>query len=255
MSLIRLVLTQVLFFGLLGCLNSAKEPTVQDKNKSESSLPIHDQLVQESEVVALSQIEQTMIDSGLVDIRLLNPDVQVDLRYASDSNFLKKNIYGDLGKAYLEENTAKKLALAQYDLTSIDSNLHILIWDAARPITSQRMMWNALQMPTIEKGRFVSNPKNHSLHNYACAVDVTLVNFRGEMLDMGTDFDQFDTLAQPKYELSCVQRGLLTTDQVSNRMMLRNLMRRAGFTPIGSEWWHFNSCSREYAKMHYKLIP
>ncbi|MBO6516187.1 MAG: M15 family metallopeptidase [Bacteroidia bacterium] len=203
----------------------------------------------------LSELEQTMIDSGLVNVQLLDQNIRVSLRYASDSNFLKRNFYGELNRAYLEENTAKKLALAQLFLSQKYPDLHLLVWDAARPIRSQWLMWNSLDMPAKEKGRFVSNPRNHSLHNYACAVDVTLCHSDGSVLDMGTDFDQFDTLAQPVYESYCLSKQWLTNEQLQNRLLLRGIMKRAGFSTIGSEWWHFNSCTRFFAKTHYRLIP
>ena len=118
-------------------------------------------------------------------------------------------------------------------LTGKNPTLHFVIWDASRPISNQQVMWDALDMPAKEKGRFVSNPKNHSLHNYGCAVDVTLADQNGKLLDMGTDFDYFDTLAQPKFEMFCLQKQLLSQLQFSNRMLLRKTMLKAGFTTIG----------------------
>lgn len=203
---------------------------------------------------SIDSIEVAMQAAGLIDVSLLNPNIVVDLRYGTDSNFLSLNIYGGLNKAYLEENTAKKLALAQFALSAKHPELSIKVWDAARPVSCQRKMWNSVKLPAEEKGRFVSNPKNHSLHNYGCAVDVTLVMSDGTELDMGTRFDQFDSLSQPKYESMMLLSGQLTTLQVSNRQLLREIMTGVGFTTISSEWWHFNACTREFAKTHYRVI-
>lgn len=200
-------------------------------------------------------LERSLIKAGLVNVQWLNSGIAVDLRYASDSNFLGKNIYGSLSSAYLEENTAKKLALAQIFLSKTHPNLRILVWDAARPVSCQRVMWQSVDLPPAERGRFVSNPANHSLHNYACAVDVTLIDTSENPIDMGTDFDVFDTLAQPKYEAYCFERELLSAKQLQNRRILRNVMVKAGFSTITSEWWHFNSCNRDYAKQHFVVVP
>ena len=190
----------------------------------------------------------------MINVQWLNSDIVVDLKYSTTDNFLQQDVYGKFEKAYLEEFTAKKLALAQHHLRQLQTGVNIKIWDAARPVSLQQKMWDALNVPANQKGRFVSNPKNHSLHNYGCAVDVTLVDINGIELDMGTIFDQFDSLAQPKYEQLLMQTGVISKKQLSNRRLLRQVMTSAGFSTITSEWWHFNSCSRGYAKLNYPLL-
>lgn len=254
MALRGILLIGLLSFVLFQC-NSVQK-TEEPAENQPLTPPIHHsegkQMLSESH--SKSRLERQMIEAGLVDIQLLEPSIEVQLQYASDSNFLKQVIYDSLSKAYLEINTAKKLALAHIYLTQKYPHLRLLIWDAARPISCQLKMWNSLQMPAVEKGRFVSNPKNHSLHNYGCAVDLSLMDTSGNLLDMGTTFDQFDSTAQPKYEWYCFQRGLLTRQHLHNRDILRQVMKEAGFTGISSEWWHFNACTREFAKANYVVI-
>ena len=202
----------------------------------------------------LSAIESNIKAAGLIDIQLLNPDIQVFLRYASDNNFLHQNLYDAFNKAYLADECAKKIALAQTFLSRTKPGFKLLVWDAARPVSAQQLMWDALDMPFEERTKYVSNPKNHSLHNYGCAVDLTIQDSLENELDMGTDFDDFDTLAQPQFEWLCLQRGTLNPTQIENRKLLRSLMKKAGFTILPSEWWHFNCCSRVYAKEHYIVV-
>ncbi|MFT5723134.1 MAG: D-alanyl-D-alanine dipeptidase [Bacteroidia bacterium] len=244
------------YVTLLGCFGCSKEQTkiatVEDKHQDsviQHSIP---RIVEEEEII--DSLELHMMYAGLIDVQLLNPIICVRLKYSTDTNFLSQNIYGNLQKAYLEENTAKKLAIAQIRLSKTHPALRLLIWDAARPVSCQQKMWDALEMPSYEKGRYVSNPKNHSLHNYGCAVDVTLIDSFGEKLDMGTGFDQFDSLAEPRHEQYLVVNKRLTIEQISNRVILRNTMRNAGFSGIQSEWWHFNGCSRSFAKTNYQVI-
>ncbi len=115
-------------------------------------------------------------------------------------------------------------------------------------------MWNTLQMPFNEKKRFVSNPKNGSIHNYGCAVDLTLCTSSAELLDLGTDFDYFGKAASTSNEWELVQEKILTEEQFDNRKLLRTIMLKAGFTTINSEWWHFNAVTRPEATAAYAIL-
>lgn len=234
-----------------GCSTPTNNSVVIDEQQNTDTHSIQTLVIPPE---SYDSLETAMRNIGLINVQLLNPDIVVDLKYSTDSNFLGQNIYGQISQAYLEEEAAKKIALAQFLLDETYPTLRIKVWDAARPVSCQRKMWYALKMPIEEKGRFVSNPKNHSLHNYGCAVDVTLVDSNGHELDMGSHFDQFDSVAQPKYEQILLSQGRLTQAQLSNRWILRKTMRAVGFSTISSEWWHFNSCSRQYAKENYRVI-
>ena len=75
-----------------------------------------------------------------------------------------------------------------------------------------------------------------------------------EEIDLGSYFHQFDSIAQPKYERHFRETGVLSNDQLTNRFILRTTMKEAGFSSISSEWWHFNACTRQYAKENYQVI-
>ena len=47
----------------------------------------------------------------------------------------------------------------------------------------------------------------------------------------------------------------LTEQERENRLLLRQVMKEAGFHPLPSEWWHFNRVSRQTAKERYRVIP
>ena len=55
--------------------------------------------------------------------------------------------------------------------------------------------------------------------------------------------------------MQAVQSGKITEAERQNRILLRKVMKTAGFRALPSEWWHFNFCSRDVAKQKYKLIP
>jgi D-alanyl-D-alanine dipeptidase len=168
---------------------------------------------------------------------------------------MKRKVYDRIAKAYLQKDVAERLARCQDHLSTIDPSLHLLIYDAIRPVSVQRKMWKALDsLPPKERGKYVSNPANRSVHNYGAAVDLTICNQLGEPLDMGAEFDQFDEIAYPSKELFFLANGQLTIKQVENRKLLRKVMKIEGFTNIPSEWWHFNACSRTVASQKYKAL-
>jgi D-alanyl-D-alanine dipeptidase len=199
-------------------------------------------------------IQDSLSASGLVNVQVLNPNIGVHLRYSVTNNFLHTDLYGCLETAYLQAEAASMLSKAQDFLSAIDSSLHLLIWDATRPRSVQWKMWEVLQMPLDQKVRFVSNPRNGSLHNFGCAVDLTVCNQDNIPLDMGTDFDYFGRAAGTINEALLVTEGLLTQQQLENRRLLRRVMRQAGFSMISSEWWHFNAMSREAAIARYVIV-
>lgn len=199
-------------------------------------------------------LEQRLIDSGLVNIQDLIPDILVDVKYNSSNNFMDTNIYGNLPHIYLQPEVAKRLKKSQQMLKSKDSTLTLLVYDGVRPVWVQQFMWNHLDMPLHEKTKFVSNPKNGSLHNYGCAVDLTIANLEGEPLDMGAGYDDVRKIAYPSKEAHFLETGELTEKQVNNRKLLRAVMSAGGFWNIQTEWWHFNAYSRPKAKELYAPV-
>jgi D-alanyl-D-alanine dipeptidase len=202
--------------------------------------------------------KQQLQDSVLLDIIALEdyiPEIRTDLKYASQDNFMLQKLYVLWKKVYVQKSIADQLKKAQNRLHQLNPKLHLLVYDAARPLEIQRKMWEALDsIPPRERGKFVSSPHNKSLHNYGCAVDLTLCNDQGIPLDMGADFDDLRKIAYPSMESYYLSTGEITQEQVANRRLLRSVMRYAGFSGLATEWWHFNGCSKAYAKQHFKVI-
>ncbi|MGB8957716.1 MAG: M15 family metallopeptidase [Candidatus Aminicenantales bacterium] len=191
-------------------------------------------------------------DLGLVDVQTICPDILVELKYATEDNFLHKNVYGDMKRCFLLKEAALKLAVAQNNLATLKPGWRLKIYDGARPKRVQAVMW-ALVKGTPRQ-LFVANPKTGSNHNYGAAVDLTLVDEKSLELDMGTAFDFFGDLAQPRLEDAFFKNGMLTADQVQNRRLLRKVMTEAGFIPISSEWWHFDAFPTDEVRKRFKII-
>ena len=136
----------------------------------------------------------------MVDIQEIEPQIRVDLKYSTLDNFVGIDLYGDLDKAFCQPDVAEKLKKAYDYLQEEDSTLTLLVFDAVRPVFVQQKMWDTLQMPIHEKTKFLSNPKNHSIHNYGAALDISISTKNGEELDMGTPFDFIGKLAYPRKE-------------------------------------------------------
>jgi D-alanyl-D-alanine dipeptidase len=199
--------------------------------------------------------EQNMAKQGLIDIKTIDPSILVELKYSSNDNFIGKDVYGCITNCYLQKDAAKKLANASGYLHLQNSGYNLLVYDGARPASIQKILWESLKQYSPAKRQiFVANPTKGSIHNYGCAVDLTIVDAKGNALDMGTKFDYFGELAYPSKEEEMLKIGKLSKIQVANRRLLRKVMLKAGFTSIKYEWWHFNAVSRTNAKIKYKIV-
>jgi D-alanyl-D-alanine dipeptidase len=198
-------------------------------------------------------LEQRLIDSGLVDVGAYVQGLRVDLKYSSTDNFIQEDVYGALQRCYLRPEAAQKLKKAQELLQREHPGWSLLIYDGVRPHHIQALMWEKLDIPF--KRNYLAPPWEGSVHNYGCAVDLTLTDHTGAPLDMGTPFDFFGKEAQPQLEAGLLAQGKLTETQVENRKLLRRIMKQAGFYDIQTEWWHFNAVSNAAVRKKYTRIP
>lgn len=196
-----------------------------------------------------------LLQAGLVNVQQIAPGILVELKYSTTDNFIGFDVYGDLNTAFLQPDVAQKLAAAQKELSKRRPGYVLLIYDAARPVSVQQKMWDTLRNRPLDRSKYVSNPANGgSLHNYGAAVDLTIADSTGKPIDMGTPYDFFGPEAHPSREAEMLAAGKLTTAQIENRKLLREVMRSAGFFGITTEWWHYNACTRAAAKEKYKLL-
>ena len=245
-----LILLVICSFVLLSCSNNeneCKSCKIKDTSFSDT-LQKH-----KDEVDSLQ--EKNMLETNLIDIKTINPNIFVDLKYASTDNFMKIRLYEKLEKAFLQKDVAQRLSKCQQFLETINPNYHLLIYDAVRPVSVQQKMWDALDtIPVALRTKFVSNPANGSIHNYGAAVDLTICNEKGQALDMGAGYDDIREIAYPRLEERFLASGELTSEQVENRKLLRKVMASQSFTNITTEWWHFNACPRAIAKEKYLIL-
>ncbi len=162
---------------------------------------------------------------GLVEVRDLDPDLEVELKYATEDNFTGRRLY-PVEVCLLRRETAEKLAAANAEFVA--GGYRLKIWDAYRPLSVQEVLWEHKPDPV-----YVADPETGSNHNRGAAVDVTLVDEEGREIKMPTGFDVFTEEASRSYPD-------MPREARENMDYLTEVMIRHGFTPIESEWWHFN---------------
>ena len=231
---------------------------------SESDMSAHFQDKDESKTDTIKmnhKVDFEKVDSiptlgeNLIDIQEINSDVLVDLKYATLDNFMKEKMYSRMNRAFLQKDVALRLSNCQDYLSRIKPGYKLLIYDALRPVSVQQKMWDAMDsLPPVERGKYVSNPKNRSLHNLGAAVDLTICDEFGNPLDMGTKYDDFREIAYPELEKHFLKTGELTNRHIENRELLRKVMRKEAFRNIPTEWWHFNACSRKDGLSKYQVL-
>ncbi|WP_349817788.1 M15 family metallopeptidase [Escherichia coli] len=74
--------------------------------------------------------------------------------------------------------------------------------------------------------------KPGAVHSRGTAIDLTLRDEHGNILDMGAGFDEM-------HERSHAYHPSVPPAAQRNRLLLNAIMTGGGFVGISSEWWHF----------------
>lgn len=184
---------------------------------------------------------------GYVNVAEQDSSILVSLMYARSDNFTGKLLYNDLREAYLHKDAIAPLLKAQRLLHEVHPDYNLIIFDAARPMHVQQQMWDVVK--GTRQQIYVSNPaRGGGMHNYGLAVDISIVNAKGDTIPMGTKVDHLGREAHTDYTA-------ISPEALQNRRLLISVMREAGFRSLPTEWWHFNLVSRNVAREKYKVIP
>jgi D-alanyl-D-alanine dipeptidase len=161
--------------------------------------------------------------------------------YATPYNFMGRVLYEGLDEAYLVPEAMAKLRKANELLRKKRMDLHLVVYDAARPRSIQIQMWKVVENTDLQD--FVANPykSGGGAHNYGVAVDVTLVDCTGHPIPMGSEYDYFGDRSRVDLEDELIKKGEINQRELQNRQLLREIMTEAGWLVEPSEWWHFNA--------------
>ena len=222
----RIVKNTGIFFGLVILLCSCKEKKEEapDPLPVEVSTPKMDSLRTQPAENPVQALEE-LADTTFVRLADYSRDFSYELRYATENNFLKTQVY-HCAQCYTRKKTA--LALMAANAEFMEKGYRIRFFDCYRPNSVQYKMWDIYPNP-----QYVANPVKGSIHNRGGAVDITLETLDGQVLDMGTDFDFFGREAHHDFPD-------LPPKVLENRKLLKEVMEGHGFLSVRTEWWHYN---------------
>jgi D-alanyl-D-alanine dipeptidase len=164
----------------------------------------------------------------LVELSTLDSTIKLEIRYATNNNFLGTPVYTQ-ARAFLQRPAAAALVRANRVLRQLRYGL--LVHDAYRPWYVTKIFWEATPE---DKKWLVANPAQGSKHNRGAAVDVTLFDLEtGKPVEMPSTYDESTSRARANYPGG-------TALQRYHRALLRRALEHEGFTVNPTEWWHFD---------------
>lgn len=175
-----------------------------------------------------------------------------------------QNIKGTLPEIYARKTVLTKLVEAA---RLLPAGCHFVIFDCWRSLNAQESLFNIYQQ-RLEKqypsksmaeiaqlaSVFVARPKTSSFpHGTGGAVDLSIADENGLLLNMGTDFDDCtEKSGTPYFEKQLALGFRLNqedTEALQNRRLLYAVMTHVGFTNYIEEWWHFDYGNRGWARV------
>jgi zinc D-Ala-D-Ala dipeptidase len=166
--------------------------------------------------------------ADLVELTVLDPTINLDIRYATTRNFLGTPLYSQ-ARAFMQRPAAEALVRVQRSLAA--EGYGLLVYDAYRPWYVTKIFWDAMP-PELHK--FVADPAEGSRHNRGCAVDLTLYDLKARRaVSMPSLYDEATERAYANYTGG-------TAEQRRLRDLLRRHMEAEGFSVYEFEWWHFD---------------
>jgi CubicO group peptidase (beta-lactamase class C family)/D-alanyl-D-alanine dipeptidase len=166
--------------------------------------------------------------SELTELVALDSSIKLDIRYASDRNFMSTPFYSQ-ARAFLQRPAAEALVRAHRALRA--QGYGLLIHDGYRPWYVTKMFWDGTPP---DKHAFVADPASGSRHNRGCAVDLTMYDLvTGQPMVTTGGYDEMSDRSYPEYPGG-------TSRQRALREILRAAMEAEGFSVFDAEWWHFD---------------
>ena len=196
-------------------------------------------------------------DLLFVDIATLIPEIDIDLRYFGEANFIGTSVDGYLTNRLLLTHEAAE-ALLEVQQAAEGLGYQLRVFDGYRPqrAVDHFVRWAADiddqstksdYYPNVVKSEFFAQGyiAEQSGHSRGSALDLTLVSLEtGLELDMGSPYDFFDPVSWPSSTLVSVQAQ-------QNRQILRSLMIEQGFIPYEAKWWHFTLENEPYPDRYF----
>ncbi|MGB1308227.1 MAG: M15 family metallopeptidase [Oceanihabitans sp.] len=205
-------------------------------------------------LIAFSQLPK-----GFVYISDIIPDIQIELRYCLNNNFVGEPITGyNAEVCIVSKPAAMALKKVQEELKKQGKTLKI--YDAYRPqqAVNHFVKWAKNIKDTIMKRQFYPDVAKRNLfkegyiasrsrHSSGSTIDLTIVDLNtGKNLDMGTPYDYFGKASWLLY-------SDLNKNQKANRMLLHTIMLKHGFRHYPQEWWHFTLKGEPFKNQYFNF--
>ncbi len=200
-------------------------------------------------------IDNLFEKAGLVDIQRLDASIVAWLKYATADNFVGKVLYHEKFGIYAEPRLAHAVAKVSGDLHRLYPGYNLVVLDAARPVSVQKEMFDLVAGTPYE--RYIADPYSRwkgGFHNFGMAVDISIADNNGDLLDMGSGFDEFCELSHVGSEYRLFMEGKLSAEAYKNRMLLYALTSANSLMPYPYEWWHYQIDLDEDAKLSFELL-
>lgn len=173
--------------------------------------------------------------------------LRIDLAYAQGDNVLfGEQIYRADARLWLHEDLAAVVVLAA-TLIHRNHGLSCILYDGLRTIDAQQSMLETQRVQDnphwLEEPRLLS-PPGAGAHPRAMAIDISLEDARGQLLDMGTPFDDLTEKAHRDYPHH--------SQVMDNRKILDDGMGEAAkrlnfpLLALPQEWWDFRADQAVY---------
>jgi len=162
--------------------------------------------------------------------------------------------YQNEDKLYARKTVCKMLSEASEKLPN---NYSFAIFDAHRPVEYQQKRFESLydkikkDNPGLDEDEvraktfiYIFPPsmdfKTPPPHSTGGAIDLSIIDDKGNLLDMGTGYGEFG-------ERTYTYNSKISPVQKKNRQKLIDIMTSVGFANYPGEWWHFMYGDREWA--------
>jgi len=206
--------------------------------------------------------QESGLPSGFVYVRDIIPDVEVELRYYTDHNFIGDRIDGYMEpKCILTKQATEALSKVQEELRLF--GLGLKIYDAYRPqrsvdhfvrwakdlsdIRMKKEFYPNVDKENLFKEEYIAEKSSHSRGS---TVDLTIVPLDAQTpeaeLDMGSGFDFFGPESWPDYPH-------IASSLRAHRMLLQVVMKKHGFKPYPKEWWHFTLIDEPFPETYFNF--
>jgi zinc D-Ala-D-Ala dipeptidase len=185
--------------------------------------------------------------------------------------------YAGRSPYFLRQGVLDLLVQAQTRLQQIHPGWRIQIFDAYRPVEVQQYMVDYTFRQTVADRKLdleqltaaetakiwqdvyqiwavpsfdLATPPPHST---GAAIDLTLVDERGNQIEMGSPIDEMSDRSQPGYFAN--SDDPVEQQYAQNRQLLDRIMTDTGFRRHPAEWWHFSIGDQLWAWLNNQSDP